>query len=392
MSIHPCPSSREAISFSSSSPTEGRSSPPYPLLPPDSIDFPLGRTDYSIDPFLRFPVPVSRPYRPSFDRDPLPPLRPQLYVTSRERGRRPPKKIHIPPPRRRSGCKFHGCRAACLLPLQVRSTPSGPRGSPSLLPSTFLHHDGGGGGVEMLLRGLGPARFKEAELIRVFAWKQRQGWPSVYRGLGRGGVGEGRGNLRRWCRAAATSRDTRLRSSWHEPSWHVFPLGLSLRPPFHALPRCTLAPQSAPILSLARSPSLLLLLLRLGLRYAHVDMYIYIYIIRAEQTSRSQNSFSTARGILFGTDDGIREGVGFVQPADRLSSIVRCKYGIVPESPANARKISFSSSRCVLLLAISFRIAIEESSNAVFLSNTREQIKSSRLIVRYSRYLLARNR
>lgn len=129
----------------------------------------------------------------------------------------------------------------------------------------------------MLLRGLGPARFKEAELIRVFAWKQRQGWPSVYRGLGRGGVGEGRGNLRRWCRAAATSRDTRLRSSWHEPSWHVFPLGLSLRPPFHALPRCTLAPQSAPILSLARSPSLLLLLLRLGLRYAHVDMYIYIY-------------------------------------------------------------------------------------------------------------------
>lgn len=120
--------------------------------------------------------------------------------------------------------------------------------------------------------------------------------------------------------------------------------------------------------------------------------YVYIYIIRAEQTSRSQNSFSTARGILFGTDDGIREGVGFVQPADRLSSIVRCKYGIVPESPANARKISFSSSRCVLLLAISFRIAIEESSNAVFLSNTREQIKSSRLIVRYSRYLLARNR
>lgn len=148
----------------------------------DSIDFPLGRTDYSIDPFLRFSVPISS-LSSTLDRDPR-------RVASRER-RRPssssaPEKnpySSITRPRR-FGCKFHGCRAACLLPLQVRSTPSGPRGPPSTFhdpkprPWWWFH--------EMLLRGLGPARFKEAELIRLFAWKQRQGWPSI-------GVRSGRG-------------------------------------------------------------------------------------------------------------------------------------------------------------------------------------------------------
>lgn len=112
--------------------------------------------------------------------------------------------------------------------------------------------------------------------------------------------------MRRWCRAAATSRDTRLRSSWHEPSWHVFPFGPR---PLPSLPSAPFHPATLslrnPTLSVVFPPSLLLLL-RLRLRYAHADIYIYIYNSSGTDVA-VPNSFSTARGILFGTDEDIRE-------------------------------------------------------------------------------------
>lgn len=175
--------------------------------------------------------------------------------------------------------------------------------------------------------------------------------------------------MRRWCRAAATSRDTRLRSSWHEPSWHVFPFGPR---PLPSLPSAPFHPATLslrnPTLSVVFPPSLLLLL-RLRLRYAHADIYIYICIIRAEQTSRSQ-TLSPQRGGYYLARTRIyerREGVGFVQPADRLSSttdaaIVRCKYGIIPESPKDERDILF-------LVAISFTNRSVERSLLQFRTN-----------------------
>lgn len=101
----------------------------------------------------------------------------------------------------------------------------------------------------------------------------------------------------------------------------------------------------------------------------HMQIYIYIYIIRAEQTSRSQ-TLSPQRGGYYLARTRIyerREGVGFVQPADRLSSttdaaIVRCKYGIIPESPKDERDILF-------LVAISFTNRSVERSLLQFRTN-----------------------
>lgn len=139
-------------------------------------------------------------------------------------------------------------------------------------------------------------------------------------------------------------------------------------PPFRALPPCyTLAPQSDPLRrlsSFSSSSSSSSSSIR-TCRY----IYIYICIIRAEQTSRSQ-TLSPQRGGYYLARTRIyerREGVGFVQPADRLSSttdaaIVRCKYGIIPESPKDERDILF-------LVAISFTNRSVERSVLQFRTN-----------------------